>query len=96
MPCADGGYSCNLSFGDIFRNWIWHSSRSARFAGTIAAPCMCTSPTLYAKLMPRPPQRCDLISPSRFLLPVAMVKEEQGWCDISGDECRSPHESQRR
>lgn len=44
--------------------------------------------------MPRPPQRCDLIYPSRFLLPVAMVKEEQGWCDISGDECCSPHESQ--
>lgn len=24
-----------------------------------------------------------------------MVKEEQGWCDISGDECSSPHESLR-
>lgn len=52
-------------------------------------------PTLYAKLMPQPPRQSDLISPSRFLLPVAMVKEEQGWCDISRDECISSHESQR-
>lgn len=46
--------------------------------------------------MPLPLRRRDLISPSRFPLPVAMVKEEQGWCDISGEECSSPHVSQHR